>query len=136
MVVSECRYLFDRGLFSRIFWLVNYAQFAAVGTLYMYSYLWPTSPGIRDVADEAMAEFPVGVEGDLVGQRYLEILKELQEVTANFNISGIDRGLMEGSDITSMDDLSVFDDTLMNYGDPWVAALLDTTMINEYFGGD
>ncbi|CAK7238090.1 hypothetical protein SEUCBS140593_010317 [Sporothrix eucalyptigena] len=37
-VVAECKDLALRGWFSRAFWLVNYLQFAAVGTLYMYSW--------------------------------------------------------------------------------------------------
>ncbi|KAI8263722.1 fungal specific transcription factor domain protein [Colletotrichum sp. SAR11_239] len=76
VVVNECRYLCQRGLFSRAFWLVNYMQFAALGTLYMYSHLWPEATHVRETAEEAMAEFPVGVQGDLVGQRFEDIKKE------------------------------------------------------------
>lgn len=71
IVVAESHSLYERGLFSRRFWLVNYTQFAAIGTLYMYSSLRQNASGIRQVADEALAQFPVGVEGDHVGQRYL-----------------------------------------------------------------
>ena len=81
-VVSECRYLSQRGLFSRVFWLVNYMQFASIGTLLIYSYLWPEDTTARRTAEEAMDQFPIGIEGDLVGQRYLETLKELREITA------------------------------------------------------
>ncbi|KAI8313844.1 hypothetical protein K4K61_006470 [Colletotrichum sp. SAR11_59] len=73
VVVNECRYLCQRGLFSRAFWLVNYMQFAALGTLYMYSHLWPEAMHVRETAEEAMAEFPVGVQGDLVGQHAPDI---------------------------------------------------------------
>ncbi|KAL1837374.1 hypothetical protein VTK73DRAFT_4710 [Phialemonium thermophilum] len=81
-VVSECRYLAQRGLFSRVFWLVNYTQFAAIGTLFMYSYLWPENAGVRQTAERALDQFPAGIDGDLVGQRYLETLKELRDMTA------------------------------------------------------
>lgn len=141
MVVEECRSLFDRGLFSRLFWLVNYAQFAAIGTLYMYSCLWPDPPNaIRNVADEAMEQYSVGVEGDLVGQRYLEILKELQVVTLGFHIGGIvdgqnshDNNPMDLSqNDASLQDLPIFDDTLMNYGDPWSTSFVDTSFVNTW----
>ncbi|KAI8184753.1 putative transcriptional regulatory protein [Colletotrichum sp. SAR 10_77] len=80
VVVNECRYLCQRGLFSRAFWLVNYMQFAALGTLYMYSHLWPEATHVRETAEEAMAEFPVGVQGDLVGQRQVVNIANMTEV--------------------------------------------------------
>ncbi|GAP89457.1 putative finger protein [Rosellinia necatrix] len=80
-VVSECHYLSQRGLFSRTFWLVTYMQFASIGTLLTYSYLWPEDITARKTAEDAMAEFPAGIDGDPVGQRYLATLKELREMT-------------------------------------------------------
>ncbi|KAF4826956.1 putative transporter [Colletotrichum tropicale] len=111
VVVNECRYLCQRGLFSRAFWLVNYMQFAALGTLYMYSHLWPEATHVRETAEEAMAEFPVGVQGDLVGQRYVEILNELREVTAKTPSAGMD---MLASACT-VDEIPAFETSLMDF---------------------
>ncbi|BCS26908.1 fungal specific transcription factor domain-containing protein [Aspergillus puulaauensis] len=119
VVVAECQYLYERGLFSRVFWFVNYAQFAAIGTLYMHSCLWPDPRNVREVADNALAQFPVGVDGDLIGQRYLEILKELQELTLGFSLLDVGPNSALSLDSMSAKGISVFDDLLMNYGDPW-----------------
>lgn len=121
LVVTECQYLYERGLFSRVFWFVNYAQFAAIGTLYMHSCLWQDPHNVREVADNALAQFPVGVEGDLIGQRYLEILKELQELTLGFSL--LDVGSNSALLDTIPKELSIFDHLLMNYGDPWGTGL-------------
>lgn len=123
VVVAECQYLYERGLFSRVFWFVNYAQFAAIGTLYMHSCLWPDPRNVREVADNALAQFPVGVEGDLIGQRYLEILKELQELTLGFSLLDVGSTSTLALDSISAKGLSIFDDLLMNYGDPWGTGL-------------
>ncbi|KAK1148095.1 hypothetical protein N8T08_010733 [Aspergillus melleus] len=131
MVVAECRDLYERGLFSRLFWLVNYVQFASIGTLYMYSCLWPHSSNVRATADEALAQFPTGVEGDLVGQRYLEILKELQEVTKGFNIGNValdDQTILQSGD-SFANEMPVFDGMLMSYGDPWGVGLFEATSL-------
>lgn len=127
-VVNECRYLCQRGLFSRVFWLVNYMQFAALGTLYMYSHLWPEATHVRATAEEAMAEFPVGVQGDLVGQRYVEILNELREVTARTTSAGMD---MLASACT-VDEMPAFETSLMDFGGPWSNLFFDTSAIDEY----
>ncbi|KAJ3961508.1 hypothetical protein N0V92_001781 [Colletotrichum tropicale] len=128
VVVNECRYLCQRGLFSRAFWLVNYMQFAALGTLYMYSHLWPEATHVRETAEEAMAEFPVGVQGDLVGQRYVEILNELREVTAKTPSAGMD---MLASACT-VDEIPAFETSLMDFGGPWSNLFFDTSAIDEY----
>ncbi|KAF4879213.1 putative transporter [Colletotrichum siamense] len=128
VVVNECRYLCQRGLFSRAFWLVNYMQFAALGTLYMYSHLWPEATHVRETAEEAMAEFPVGVQGDLVGQRYVEILNELREVTAKTPSAGMD---MLASACT-VDEMPAFETSLMDFGGPWSNLFFDTSAIDEY----
>ncbi|KAJ0321422.1 hypothetical protein Brms1b_002783 [Colletotrichum noveboracense] len=128
VVVNECRYLCQRGLFSRAFWLVNYMQFAALGTLYMYSHLWPEATHVRETAEEAMAEFPVGVQGDLVGQRYVEILNELREVTARTTSTGMD---MLASACT-VDEMPAFETPLMDFGGPWSNLFFDTSAIDEY----
>ncbi|CAH0031064.1 unnamed protein product, partial [Clonostachys rhizophaga] len=74
-IVAECKYLAQRGLFSRVFYLVTYLQFAAIGTLFMYCHLWPNASEARETAEEARMAFPSGVEGDLVGQRLVATLK-------------------------------------------------------------
>ena len=83
MIVCECSALHKRGLFSKTFWMVNYCQFAALGTLYTYCLLWPNAYHVREVAEEARAQFPAGVQDDLVGRRYIEILNELSRITSN-----------------------------------------------------
>ncbi|KAF9883561.1 hypothetical protein FE257_003200 [Aspergillus nanangensis] len=83
MIVFECQSLQKRGLFSKVFWMVNYAQFAAIGTLYMYHHLWPDANHAWRVAEDARSQFTVGVEGDLVGQRYAEILSEFSRITSS-----------------------------------------------------
>lgn len=83
--MDESRSLQTRGLFSRRFCLVNYIQFAATEALYMYSSIRPNEPGIRAVAGEALTQIPVEVEGDLMGQQYLDILQELQKLTLQYN---------------------------------------------------
>ncbi|KAF3810495.1 Thiamine repressible regulatory protein thi1 [Colletotrichum gloeosporioides] len=132
VVVNECRYLCQRGLFSRAFWLVNYMQFAALGTLYMYSHLWPEATHVRETAEEAMAEFPVGVQGDLVGQRYVEILSELREVTAKTPSAGMD--LLASA--CTVDEMPAFETSLMDFGGPWSNLFFDTSAIDEYVDVD
>ncbi|KAE8308235.1 fungal-specific transcription factor domain-containing protein [Aspergillus transmontanensis] len=130
-IVDECRSLQNRGLFSRRFWLVNYTQFAAIGTLYMYSSIRLHEPGIRAVADEALTQFPVGVEGDLVGQRYLDILRELQKVTLQCSATTdntFDGSTVDGSGL----DLPDLDDMLLGNGDPFGSAVLNTAFIDAY----
>ncbi|KAE8136458.1 hypothetical protein BDV38DRAFT_293877 [Aspergillus pseudotamarii] len=83
MIVSECQSLQEHGLFSKAFWMVNYAQFTAIGTLYMYYRLWPHAGRVWKVAEEARSQFTVGVEGDQIGQRYIEILSEFRRITSN-----------------------------------------------------
>ncbi|KAL0934746.1 fungal specific transcription factor domain protein [Colletotrichum truncatum] len=135
VVVNECRYLCQRGLFSRVFWLVNYMQFAAVGTLYMYSHLWPEATHVRDTAEEAMAEFPVGVEGDLVGQRYVEILGELRDVTAKSTVApSVGMDLLARA--CTVDELPAFEASLMDFGGPWSNLFFDTTALDEYVSED
>lgn len=80
VVVQEYRSPHRRGLFSRVFWLVNYVQFAALGTMYLHCYLVPNNSDVRVIAEDAMAGFHVGVEGDLVGEKYLEIVKEIRQM--------------------------------------------------------
>jgi hypothetical protein len=132
MIIDECRSLYRRGLLSRRFWLVNYTQFAAIGTLYMYSSLQLNDPGIRAVADQALNQFPVGVEGDHVGQRYLDILREVQKATLQFTMDTedtLDRTL-ENSPAAELLDL---DATFMNADDPFGSAILDTAFMDAYF---
>ncbi|KAF9876938.1 fungal specific transcription factor domain protein [Colletotrichum karsti] len=131
MVVNECQYLCQRGLFSRVFWLVNYMQFAAVGTLYMYSHLWPEATHVRDTAEDAMAEFPVGVEGDLVGQRYVEILSELREITAK-STAMPSMGMDLLARACTVDELPAFDDSLMDFGGSFSNLFFDVTAMDEY----
>ncbi|KAI8714663.1 Fungal-trans domain-containing protein [Fusarium sp. LHS14.1] len=103
MVVSKCKYLHQRGLFTRALWLVNYMQFAAIGTLYMYSHLWPGASHVREVAEEARAQLPVGVEGDLVGQRYVEMLEGLSKATLSPIEQGLDMGDVVDFDMSNVD---------------------------------
>ncbi|KAB8216962.1 fungal-specific transcription factor domain-containing protein [Aspergillus novoparasiticus] len=120
-IVDECRSLQNRGLFSRRFWLVNYTQFAAIGTLYMYSSIRLNEPDIRAVADEALTQFPVGVEGDLVGRRYLDILRELQEVTLQCSATADNTfggSTVDGSGL----ELPDLDGMLLGNGDPFGSA--------------
>lgn len=128
VTVAECRYLYSRGLLSRAFWLVNYVQFAAIGTLYMYSLLWRDAPQVREVADEAIAEFPIGVAGDLVWQRYLDMLKELREITGGQNGTTIDQ-VAASFGATG---LPAFGEDLMEISDSWADMLFDTTMISDF----
>ncbi|KAF2175850.1 hypothetical protein K469DRAFT_763342 [Zopfia rhizophila CBS 207.26] len=134
MVVSECRYLYQRGLFSGVFWMVNYVQFAAVGTLYMYSHLCPEAAHVRGIAEEAMAQFPIGVDGDLVGQRYVEILNKSNEGTAGTNVT-----TASWADPASRawwdEELPEFDASLMYFGGLWSNLFFDTVMLDEYMGG-
>ncbi|KAM0434073.1 hypothetical protein ACHAPT_004018 [Fusarium lateritium] len=125
MVVSECKYLYQRGLFTRAFWMANYVQFAAVGTLYMYCHLWPgaSSRAVREVAEEARAQFPVGVEGDLVGQRYVEMLDGLSRVTA----SPVEQGFEVG-------DISEFDMPSVDFTRPWSNLFFDPGAFGGYVG--
>ncbi|KAH8884953.1 hypothetical protein GQ53DRAFT_879176, partial [Thozetella sp. PMI_491] len=148
-----------RGWFTRQFWLVSYVQFAAVGTLYMYSHLWPaTAARIRAIADAALEEFPVGVEGDMVGQRYIHVLKEMKEVTAkgrspriipphlrnpvgagSVREEGTDFsvGMGVGPDIVASvapGEFSVLDDGLGDSGGPWSNLFFDTTAMNGFSG--
>ncbi|KAM0549206.1 hypothetical protein ACHAPJ_009515 [Fusarium lateritium] len=125
MVVTECDYLYQRGLFTRAFWMVNYVQFAAVGTLYMHSHLWPEATHIREVAEEARAQFPVGVEGDLVGQRYVEMLDELSKVTSS--PAPMTQQSFEAPDMIVDFDVSTLDLTM-----PWSNLFFDPDMFGEF----
>lgn len=92
LTITECSSLNERGLFSRTFWLTNYVQFTAIGTLYLCSQMLRPhdSQGAeaeRRRADEALQEFPTGVEGDPVGQQYLELLQGLREMTGSERIA-------------------------------------------------
>ncbi|KAJ4288899.1 hypothetical protein N0V90_011240 [Kalmusia sp. IMI 367209] len=119
-VVSKCRYLCRHGLFSRVFWLVNYVQFAAIGTLYTYSHLWPDTDHIREIAEEAMTQFPIGVEGDPVGQRYLEILTELREITAR-------PGAKTVQPAPSFKEVPATEDFQFDFNGPWSNLFFDAT---------
>lgn len=130
LVVNECRSLYNRGLLSRRFWLVNYVQFAAIGTLYMYTSLRPDDAALRTVADEALAQFPVGVDGDYVGQRYLQILQELQKLTLELTTRTSTTSEEFSNDITV--DNFVFDDALLSDIDPFGSAILDPAFMNAY----
>ncbi|KAI0970977.1 fungal-specific transcription factor domain-containing protein [Xylaria arbuscula] len=133
-VVSECSYLTQRGLFSRKFWLVTYMQFASIGTLLMYSYLWPEDVNVRKTAEEAMDSFPIGIEGDPAGQRYLATLKELRDMTIRaqsnssyINLSSFDAPTELGVEPVGSEnadrgpwtnfffDSSIIDDMMMGY---------------------
>jgi len=83
MIVSECQVLQTRGLFSKAFWMVNYCQFAAIGTLYTYKLLWPDAHHVWEVAEKARDQLPNGVQDDFVGQRYIEVLNEFSRITAD-----------------------------------------------------
>lgn len=128
-VVSECIYLNQRGLFSRLFWLVNYMQFASIGTLLMYSYIWPEDNATRKTAEEAIHQFPVGVEGDLVGQRYLETLKELHMVTEasrNDTCSSYTYPMTDArTPLTNGDS--------MDEGS-WISLFLDSSLVDDLIG--
>lgn len=125
MVVSECKYLYQRGLFTRAFWLVNYLQFAAIGTLYMYSHLLPGASHVREVAEEARAQFPVGVEGDLVGQRYVEMLDGLSKATSSPTEQGVDIG-----------DVVDFDMSNVDLTGPWSNLFFDSGVFGDFVGND
>ncbi|KAI0425201.1 hypothetical protein F5Y09DRAFT_335179 [Xylaria sp. FL1042] len=115
-VVSECRYLTQRGLFSRTFWLVTYMQFASIGTLLMYSYLWPEDVNLRKTAEEAIDSFPIGIEGDPIGQRYLATLKELREMTVGLGVEpASNENLDRGPWTNFFFDSSIIDDMMMGY---------------------
>jgi hypothetical protein len=133
LITNECRSLFQRRLFSRRFWLVNYAQFAAIGTLYMYSSLRLNDPDIRAIADEALAQFPSGVEGDLVGQRYLHILRELQKVTLQFNMNPGSTLSNEFTGDAATAEYPAFDEALFQHEDPFGSAILATAFMDSYF---
>lgn len=145
LAVSECQYLSQRGMFSRAFWLVNYVQFAAVGTLFMYSQLWPQAKHVREIAVNALEEFPIGVDGDSVGQRYLQILTELRHITAP-GIGGINSEALQQASIASAHNLNNnpsiadqtgdLDHTLLDFGGPWSHDLFfDMASLEEYMGG-
>ncbi|RSL50711.1 hypothetical protein CEP54_011774 [Fusarium duplospermum] len=125
MVVSECKYLYQRGLFTRAFWMVNYVQFAAVGTLYMYSHLWPGASHVREVAEEARVQFPVGVEGDPVGQRYVEMLDGLSKATSSPGEQGFDVG-----------DAVDFDMSNVDLTGPWSNLFFDPGVFGDFVGND
>ncbi|KAI1311140.1 fungal-specific transcription factor domain-containing protein [Xylaria venustula] len=132
-VVSECSYLTQRGLFSRKFWLVTYMQFASIGTLLTYSYLWPEDVSVRKTAEEAMGSFPIGIEGDPVGQRYLATLKELREMTVRaqnnssyMNISSFDVPAEQGVERVG--------DENTDRG-PWTNFFFDSSIIDDMMIG-
>ncbi|OQV11028.1 Fungal specific transcription factor domain-containing protein [Cladophialophora immunda] len=133
VTVAECRHLYKEGLMTRAFWLVNYVQFAAIGTLYMYSILWPDDSQVRQVAEEAMSEFPVGVEGDLLGQRYLEVLKELREITGGQNATTIDQAV---ASVGATDMMSMFEESFQDASDPWANLFSEIPLIGNYNPGD
>ncbi|RMJ19588.1 hypothetical protein BHE90_016929 [Fusarium euwallaceae] len=124
MVVSECKYLYQRGLFTRAFWMVNYVQFAAIGTHYMYSHLWPRASHVRKVAEEARAQFPVGAEGDLVGQRYVEMLDGLSRATSS--------PVEQGFDVNVVD----FDMSNVDFTGPWSNLFFDPGVFGDFVGND
>uniref|UniRef100_A0A8H7N3U9 Zn(2)-C6 fungal-type domain-containing protein n=1 Tax=Bionectria ochroleuca TaxID=29856 RepID=A0A8H7N3U9_BIOOC len=132
-IVAECKYLAERGLFSRVFYLVTYLQFAAIGTLFMYCHLWPNASEARSTAEEARMAFPAGVEGDLVGQRYVEVLNELSKLTS---VSSMDlaSGHFQGA---QLDDLAFnFESVPVDLAGPWSNLFFDPTMFDEYLGFD
>ncbi|RWA12862.1 hypothetical protein EKO27_g2237 [Xylaria grammica] len=131
-VVSECSYLTQRGLFSRKFWLVTYMQFASIGTLLMYSYLWPEDTSVRKTAEEAMDSFPIGIGGDPVGQRYLATLKELREMTVGAQDgSYIGQSLFDAP--TELGIESVSSDNIDK--GPWTNFFFDSSLIDEMMIG-
>lgn len=136
MIVSECQALHRRGLFSRTFWMHNYAQFTAIGTLYMYYHLWPDADHVWKVAEEARTHFPVGVEGDLVGQRYIEILNELSRITSDRREQHSDNILLpDPADGQSLgEDALIVDVPTMDFGGPWSNFFLDPNMFVDYVG--
>ncbi|KAI0474426.1 hypothetical protein F4859DRAFT_92931 [Xylaria cf. heliscus] len=130
-VVSECTYLSQRGLFSREFWLVTYMQFASIGTLLMYSYLWPEDITVRRTAEEAINEFPIGIDGDPVGQRYLATLKELREITAGARGgSNIGESLFNVSTELRIEPISI---ESAEEG-PWANFFFDTSLVDDIMG--
>lgn len=142
--VSECHSLQQRGFFSRVFWLVGYVQFAAIGTLFMYTQLWPNAINVRDIAERALEQFPVGVEGDLIGQRYLEILKELRDMTARDGARGDTGSVYSANDAAGTlaglrveNEAPVFEDVLFNFGGSWSHNLFfDPGMLDDFIGED
>lgn len=132
-IVSECKYLAQRGLFSRVFYLVTYLQFAAIGTLFMYCHLWPNASEARNTAEEARMAFPSGVEGDLVGQRYVEVLNELSKLTSvsSMDLAGGDFGVAQSNDL-AFD----FESVPVDLAGPWSNLFFDPTMFDEYLGFD
>ena len=131
MIVAECNYLYQRGLFSRAFWMVNYVQFAAIGTIYMCSHLWPNaSSRMRAIADEAMIQFPVGVDGDAVGQRYLNVLRDFQEITRKSSLpSGLDQ-CNPGADHQTIfsDEVAGFGGSVLELDNSWGSLFFDTSV--------
>lgn len=128
-VVDECRTLSEQGRFTRAFWFVNYVQFAAIGTLYMYSHLWPEVGYVRDMAEEAMTNFPEGVEGDLVGQRYLQVLTELREITSRGKSVAFQALAEQGLGNAQ---LPVFEEAELDLEGPWGNLFFDTAADNQY----
>ncbi|CAH0050452.1 unnamed protein product [Clonostachys solani] len=132
-IVAEGKYLAQRGLFSRVFYLVTYLQFAAIGTLFMYCHLWPNASEARNTAEEARMAFPSGVEGDLVGQRYVEVLNELSKLTSlpSMDMAG---GDFEG---VQLNDLAFDCESVpVDLAGPWSNLFFGPTMFDEYLGFD
>jgi hypothetical protein len=77
--------------------------------------------------------FPAGVEGDLVGQRYVEVLNELSKLTS---VSSMDlaSGHFQGA---QLDDLAFnFESVPVDLAGPWSNLFFDPTMFDEYLGFD
>jgi hypothetical protein len=99
----------------------------------MYSSLRLNDPDIRAIADEALAQFPFGVEGDLVGQRYLHILRELQKVTLQFSMKAGSASSNEFMSDAATAEYPAFDEALFQHEDPFGSAILDTAFMDSYF---
>lgn len=125
-VVAECQDLYERGLFTRAFWLVNYVQFAAIGTLYIYAHIWPESGHIRVLAERAMAQYPIGIEGDMVGQQYYNVLRELRDIIMT-SVNAPLEVLPSSAQMISPVDFE-FDPS-----GAWANLFLDTTAMSEQF---
>ncbi|KPM36781.1 hypothetical protein AK830_g9787 [Neonectria ditissima] len=132
MVVSECRYLLQQGLFSRVFWMVNYVQFAFIGTLFMYSHIWPEAAHVRDVAQGALDEFSIGVEGDSLGQRYVEVLTELRDITGAARTSNSITPARPWQD----GEASASEVSWADMSGPWSNLFFDTTILSNYMDGE
>ncbi|VUC36238.1 unnamed protein product [Clonostachys rosea] len=158
MVISECHFLLQKGMFSRIFFMNNYIQFASIGTLLLYTHFWPGKYDIREIADRALSELPIGVDGDPLGQRFLEVLHELHDLTGGATGTEVvplppeqdglaQPGVADCNAVSEFANLQVqgqiggenvasLDNLWADLSGPWTTLFFDSTAYDGYVGGD